>query len=552
MLLISNIQSLRIRRIFPQVFVLLVLLLAAPGIWAQDNAAESGAASEQVIRAPVIVDGKLVAQVRGVSSYPASVRAKEIRDRIVEVARDDSFSVDKLTIVTDEEKSAIMAGDIRLLVVFDKDAEMENLNRKLLAEVIKVKIATVVTEYRNDRSLNVLLQHAAYALGLTAIFALIFWGVLRVFRGLNAWAVRHVQKGVQDLASKSHHLIQAEQIWTLVAGLLSALRVLTLAVLVYSYLNSALGLFPWTRPVAVILFDLVLNPVKSLWYGFVASLPDLAFLAVLYLILRYILKLQRMFFKQVALGRIKLQNFDADWAMPTHRIIRFMTIAFAIVIAYPYIPGSDSMAFKGVSVFIGVIFSLGSSSFIANVMAGLAMTYRGAFKEGDRVKIDEVFGRVEEIKLMTTRIQTLKNESVLIPNSNILNTNVTNYTVMAEKPGLVLYSTVGIGYDTPWRQVEAMLLLAAKRTEGLQQEPSPFVLQTLMGDFAVNYEINAYCRDVSRMMAIKTDLHRNIQDVFNEYGVQIMSPAYESDPQTLKVVPPENWYAAPASKPAEK
>jgi small-conductance mechanosensitive channel len=429
---------------------------------------------------------------------------------------------------------------------------MENLDRKLLAEVIKGKIAAVVTEYRNDRSPHVLLQRAAYALGLTLIFALIFWGILRVFRRLDGWAVHHVQKSVQDLASKSHHLIQAEQIWTLVAGLLSALRVLTLAVLVYSYLNSALGLFPWTRPIAVILFDLVFNPVKSLWYGFVASLPDLAFLVVLYLILRYILKLQHLFFKQVALGRIKLQNFDSDWAMPTHRIIRFMTIAFAIVIAYPYIPGSDSMAFKGVSVFIGVIFSLGSSSFIANVMAGLAMTYRGAFKEGDRVKIDDVFGRVEEIKLMTTRIRTLKNESVLIPNSNILNTNVTNYTVMAEKPGLVLHTTVGIGYDTPWRQVEAMLLLAAKRTEGLLQEPSPFVLHTLMGDFAVNYEINAYCKDVGRMMAIKTDLHRNIQDVFNEYGVQIMSPAYESDPETLKVVPPENWYPEPASKPVEK
>ncbi len=246
-----------------------------------------------------------------------------------------------------------------------------------------------------------------------------------------------------------------------------------------------------------------------------------------------------------------MQNFDPDWAMPTHKIVRFMIIAFSIVIAYPYIPGSDSMAFKGVSVFIGVIFSLGSSSFIANVMAGLAMTYRGAFKEGDRVRIDDVFGRVEEIKLMTTRIQTIKNESVLIPNSNILNTNVTNYSVMAKKPGLLLHSTVGIGYDTPWRQVEAMLLLAAERTEGLQKEPAPFVLQTLMGDFAVNYEINAYCTEVNRMLAIKSDLHRNIQDVFNEYGVQIMSPAYESDPQTLKIVPPKDWYAAPASKPEE-
>ncbi len=156
-----------------------------------------------------------------------------------------------------------------VMAVFDIDAEIENLDRKLLAEVVKGKIANVITSYREDRSPKVLLEHAAYALGLTVVFALLFWGILRVFRRLDAWAVRHVHKGVQDLASKSHHLIQAEQIWTLVAGLLSTLRVLTLVVLIYSYLNTALGLFPWTRPVALILFDLVLNPIKSLWYGFV-------------------------------------------------------------------------------------------------------------------------------------------------------------------------------------------------------------------------------------------------------------------------------------------
>jgi len=284
----------------------------------------------------------------------------------------------------------------------------------------------------------------------------------------------------------------------------------------------------------------------------VTSLPDLMFLVILYLIVRYILKLERMFFTQVSRRRIKLQNFDPDWAMPTFKIVRFLTIAFAVVIAYPYIPGSDSLAFKGVSVFIGVIFSFGSSSFIANVLAGLAMTYRGAFKEGDRVKIDDVLGDVEDIKLMTTRIRTLKNESVVIPNSNILNTNVTNYTVMARDPGLLLHTTVGIGYDTPWRQVEAMLLMAAERTVGLQKDPKPFVLQTLMGDFAVNYEINAFCTDAGRMVAIKSELHSNIQDVFNEFGVQIMSPAYVADPASAKIVPPENWYVKPASKPAEK
>jgi small-conductance mechanosensitive channel len=536
-----------------RVLVLLLMLSGAAGSWAQDNAREPDEQTDKIITAPIIIDGKLVFKVRGVSAFPADERAKVVRGRIVDLAHDKSFTVDQLVVKNDEEMSAIYAGDNRLIALFDADAQTENLpDRKLLAEILKGKIAEVITQYRFDRSPRVILKHTAFALVLTAVFALVFWGVLRLFRVLNAWAVRHVHKSVQDLASKSHHLIQAEQLWTLVAGLLNTVRVLALLVLVYSYLNTVLGLFPWTRPAALVLFDLVLNPVKSLWFGFVESLPDLAFLVILYLILRYILKLERMFFTQVSRGRIKLQNFDQDWAMPTYKIIRFLTIAFAIVIAYPYIPGSDSLAFKGVSVFIGVIFSFGSSSFIANILAGLAMTYRGAFKEGDRVRIDEVFGDVEDIKLMTTRIRTLKNESVVIPNSNILNTNVTNYTVMARDPGLLLHTIVGIGYDTPWRQVEAMLIEAAKRTEGLQKEPEPFVLQTLMGDFAINYEINAYCRDAGRMMSIKTALHRNIQDVFNEYGVQIMSPAYVADPASAKLVPPENWYTAPASKPAEK
>jgi len=529
--------------------IALLLLSASSEIVAQHPEDKIYTPPSDVVLAPVVIDGRLVMELRGVTSYPANERAKTARSRIIEAARDDSFSVKSLTIVNQEDRTFINAGDKPLVALFDIDAEIEGVKRELLAEAIKAKIASVIDNYRLDRAPQVLLKHSTYALGLTAVMALLLWGVLRLFRLLDGWAGRHVKRGVQDLASKAHHLIQADQIWTLFAAFLNALRLLSVAILIYSYLNTVLGLFPWTRPAALVLFDLVLNPLKSLWHGFIKSLPDLVFLVILFLVLRYVLKLTRMFFTQVSRGRIKLREFDPDWAMPTHKIVRFLIVAFSIVIAYPYIPGSDSLAFKGVSVFIGVIFSLGSSSFISNVMAGLAMTYRGAFKVGDRVRIGGVVGKVEEIKLMTTRVHTLKNESVMIPNSNILNTDVINYSVLARESGLVLYTTVGIGYDTPWRQVEAMLLLAAERTEGLKKEPGPFVLQTLMGDFAVNYEINAYCTDIARMQVIKSDLHRNIQDVFNEHGVQIMSPAYVSDPQTVKIVPPEDWYTAPATRP---
>jgi len=548
----TTFHSLSLRRCGLLVSLALLLFSTAFEISAQERLEESDSQAHETIMAPIIVDGRWIGQLRGASSYPAEERAKIARDQIISVARDKTFSTQSLTVVNEDDRSLIFAGEKILLSVFDMDAEMESLDRKLLAEVTRTKIAEVIENYRKDRSPDLLLTNATYALALTALLALLYWGLRRFYLRLDKWAVAHVQTSLKNIASKSHQLIQADQIWTLVAGFLRALRVLTLVILVYSYLNTVLGLFPWTRQAALILLDLVLNPLKSLWFGFLNELPDIVFLIVLFLVLRYILKLTHMFFNGVARGRIKLRDFDSDWALPTHRIVRFLLIAFAIVIAYPYIPGSDSLAFKGVSVFIGVIFSLGSSSFIGNVVAGLAMTYRGAFKEGDLVRIDEVFGEVREIKLMTTRINTLKNESVVIPNSNILNTNVINYTIMSAKHGLVLHTTVGIGYDVSWRQVEAMLLLAADRTEGLEKEPKPFVLQNLMGDFAVNYEINAICVDETRMVAIKSNLHSNIQDVFNEHDVQIMSPAYVADPQTAKTVPPKDWYLAPALKPEEK
>lgn len=534
------------RRATPIVLVILLSLLTAFDVAAQGF---SDLRAQAVNTAPVIIDGSLVVKLRGVSSYPATERASLVRDRIIDIASDDSFSVENITIKHMPDRSEILAGDKRLLSLFDVDAEIEDLDRQLLADVIKGKIVGVINNYREGRSTKVILKNSSLAVGLTAVLALLLWVILKMFRRMDTWAVRHVHKSVEDLASKSHQLIRAQQIWTLVAGFLGMVRVIAVVILVYSYLHTVLGLFPWTRPAAVALFGLILNPLKSLWLGFVGSLPNLAFLVVLFLVLRYLLKLTRMFFAQVARGRIKLRDFDPDWALPTHKIVRFLIIAFSVVIAYPYIPGSDSLAFKGVSVFIGVILSLGSSSFISNMLAGLSMTYRGAFKVGDRVRIGEVTGKVEEIKLMTTRVNTIKNESVVIPNSNILNTDVTNYSVLAREAGLVLHTTVSIGYDTPWRQVEAMLLIAAERTQGLQKDPPPFVLQTSMGDFAVGYEINAYCTEVAQLPAIKSDLHRNIQDIFNEHGVQIMSPAYECDPQMPKVVPPEDWYAAPASKP---
>jgi len=249
----------------------------------------------------------------------------------------------------------------------------------------------------------------------------------------------------------------------------------------------------------------------------------------------------------VGQGRLTLAGFYPEWAMPTYRIVWFLTMAFTVVIAYPYLPGSDSPAFRGISLFLGVLFSLGSTSIIANIVAGVILTYMRGFRVGDIVKIGEVTGKVTEVTMLVTRLRTVKNVDVTIPNSVLMGSQVTNYSFAAGEGRLILPTSVTIGYDTPWRQVHAMLLLAAERTRNIPREPAPFVLQTALDDFYVKYELNVYVAAPNRMPTIMSDLHQNIQDAFNEFGVQIMSPHYVLDPKAAKIVEPGDWVRAPAS-----
>jgi small-conductance mechanosensitive channel len=531
---------------------LLILACSVQVAFAQPAEEENAFPFRKVDMAPVIIDGKVLFKLRGVSAFPASIRASEVRSEIVKLAMDKSFSVEDLSVVEGPAgTSEIHAGNAILMHVITEDARAEGIERSLLARVFLLKIKESITQYREDRSSRNLLQNTGFALGITLITAVVLWLFIKLFHRVNRWVIRRVHKNVRTLEDKSHNIINAASVWSLIASMLRAVRFLAVLIIAYLYLNTVLGLYPWTRPTAMALFNLVLDPLEQLGQGIIASIPNLIFLTLLFILVRYLIRVIRAFFDGIAGGRIKLENFEADWADPTFKILRILILAFAVVVAYPYIPGSNSMAFKGVSLFLGVIFSLGSSSFISNMIAGLTMTYRGAFKEGDRVRIGDVFGTVERVKLMVTRIRTPKNETVIVPNSNIINNNVINYSLLAREEGLILHTTVGIGYDTPWRQVEAMLKIAAERTSGLKMNPPPFVLQNALGDFAVNYQLNAYCGDAARIQNIYSELHANIQDVFNEHGVQIMSPAYENDPAQPKVVPPEDWYTEPALKPGD-
>ena len=530
----------------------LVLALAFSGAtsaYGQGSGATSETrsdASTEVRRAQVAIDGDSLFFVRGVTALPAEARASQIEDRIRALAADPKISANSLILEEHPAATWILANGQRVMAVLDEDAAIEEIARQPLAELYKVRIGSAINEYRENRRPGLLWLHALYALGASIVLFIVARLSRRIVAFLHAALERRYRARIQDLEGRAFHLVKGQQVWHALASLLNVVWGLGIAMTVYFYLSHVLALFPWTRGFALSLFAMVINPIRTLSLGFVGIIPNLIFLVILTVVTRYVLRLIRALFDGLADGSVALQEFDREWALPTYRLVRALVVALALVVAYPYIPGSESGAFKGISLFVGIIFSLGSSSLVGNFIAGYSMTYRRTFKVGDRVKIGEHVGVVERIRLMVTHLRTIKNEEVLVPNSLILGAEVVNYSSMARQPGLILHTMVGIRYEVPWRQVEAMLLEAATRTEGLCREPEPFAVPKELGEFYVKYELNVFCDTPTVMEKLYAKLHRNILDVFNEYGVQIMTPAYEGDPDEPKVVPRDQWSPAPA------
>jgi small-conductance mechanosensitive channel len=525
-------------------------LITAPALHAQPPASAGGEA--EVSTAPVVIDGDTLFRVRGVSSVPAAERATQIQQRVVAIAADPTIAVDSIQAIESNGATRIVAGERPLMMVFDADASVDEVPRTDLAYAHVLVFRKTISEYREARSESARRRYVINALIATVALIIAVALLLWLWRSFERFANRRLQARIHSVEIQSFEVMRAERIWSTLRGGFLAVRTIALAAVTLIYVGYVLGQFPLTRGFSRNMFSLALAPLQVIGQGILDHIPSLVFLIVLYLVIRVLLRMTRLFFEAVERGTITLENFDREWALPTYKILRLAIVAFGLIVAYPYIPGSDSAAFKGVSVFIGILFSLGSSNAIANVIAGYMMTYRRAFKVGDRVRIGDAVGDVVETRLLVTHLRSLKNEELVIPNSQILSDLVLNYSSLARTRGLILHTEVGIGYETPWRQVEALLLMAAERTPGLVRDPQPFVLEKRLGDFAVTYELNVFCQNVPAMTQLYAALHRNILDVFNEFGVQIMTPAYEGDPETPKVVAIKDWHLAPAPLPNER
>lgn len=530
----------------PVLASLVVVLTLTSSIRVRAQAVQENAAADTIVTAPVVVDGQVLFHVRGVSSLPAAERARRIQAQIVAAALDPALAVESITVSDAESISRIASGTRVIMGVIDADAALEQIDRPVLARAHLARIQSGITLYRENRTSGAWWRNVARALTATGLFVvavlLVFW--LR--RRVDALLVARLDARIRSVETQSFKVMPADRIWDAVRNALRAVRTLVLFAVFLVYAGYVLAQFPATRGLSNNMATFALGPLDVMLQGVLGSVPGLMFLAVLFVVMRLALRLIRLFFGGLERGAFNLGTFDPDWAQPTYKIIRIAIIAFGLVVAYPYIPGAQSAAFQGISIFAGIMFSLGSSTAIANIVAGYMLIYRRAFKLGDIIKVGEHFGEVITTRLQVTHLRSPKNEEIVIPNSQLLNSDVLNYSSIGRRQGLILHTEVSIGYSTPWRQVEAMLIEAAQRTQGLGSEPRAFVFEKQLGEFAVTYELNVYCTNVNAMRALYAALHRNVLDVFNEHGVQIMTPAYEGDPEQPKVVAPKDWFTAPA------
>ncbi len=493
------------------------------------RAAAAGTQAPAVAPAPaeVTLGGHtLFSVLTRVGSVSPAERARLISDRLQRLAADPLLRSATARVEDDGTESEVLVGDTLVMVVTAADAAEAGVGRTELAATRAAAITEALQRFSILGNLKELLLGLLFSLLATVALLVCLRSLARLFPTIYAAMERWQATWIPEVKIQKLVLLSDQRIASLVKALARVVRLLLTLVLLYAYVSLVFSFFPWTRGLASQLLDYVLTPLATLGRGLVAFVPDLFFIVVIVLVTRGVLKLIRLVFDGLESGAITAPGFFPDWAQPTYKIVRFMALVLAAVMIYPYIPGSSTSAFKGISVFLGVLVSLGSTSAVANVVAGLMLTYMRPFQLGDRVRIADTVGDVIEKTLLVTRVRTVKNVDITIPNAMVLASHVVNYSSCARDRGLVLHTAVTIGYDADWRRVHALMVEAARRTDHVMAEPPPFVLQTALGDFTVTYELNAVTTEPQLMAATYSQLHANVQDVFAEAGVEIMSPAF--------------------------
>ncbi|MFA6989462.1 MAG: mechanosensitive ion channel domain-containing protein [Candidatus Gastranaerophilaceae bacterium] len=476
---------------------------------------------------PVKLGDKDVIYIKiGVGSFSALNRAASASKKLEKIAKDPYYDINSITLSENENSTDIVADDIIILTVSQKDAQIDKKPRQFLAREDLRIIRQSIKEYREQYSAKSIILGTIYTviatIGLIVLLVLLNFLYRKIIQKFETYKKEEIEAVyLQDLK-----LLSKEKIafWSRTG--LNLLRILTIFALICSYLILVLSLYPWTFPLASKLINSFLTMISHIGISFISYLPNLLFIIVTALAAYYISKLIDYIFEAIEKGIISFSWFYTEWIDLTRQLSKLFIIALAAALIYPHLPGAKSNVFKGFSIFIGIIVSIGSTRLMSNMISGIILTYTRAFSRGERVKIADNYGDIVEKDLLVTRIKTIKNEIISIPNSKVLDSEIINYSKLALDNGLILHTEVTIGYDVPREQAEALLIQAAKNTTDIIEDKEPFVFKKSLDDYYITYELNAFTDKPQAQANTYSELNKNIIDIFYNEDIELLSPHY--------------------------
>ncbi len=526
--------------------LLMTVFLIFLGCFWEINQANTIESQYQNQKFPVVFNGKNLFYIqRPNGSLSAEERAEIISERIEKIAKrkiekinHDDFDIDNrgdLVIVLFERKT--------LATVTAEDEKIADISREILANQYLNKIEKSLAKYQREQKPFYWIFGIVSTVVTTLCLILVLKAFDRFFpytyQILDSWRGRIIPSiRIQNL-----EILTSENLTKICQGFISLIRIGLTLIVLYLFIPSVLSFFPKTRQMGRILFEYLMRAINLVGSAFVSYLPNIFILTVIIYLTHYTLRFLKFIFREIEQGTLQFTGFYSEWAQPTYRLLTWLIIALSAVFAFPYLPGFNSPAFKGVSAFLALLFTLGSTGVVSNTVSGFVLIYTRAFQVGDRVKIGDATGDILEKTLLVTRIKTIKNVVITIPNSVVISSNVVNYSALSRDGNnpLIIHTTITLGYDVPWRKVHEVLIAAAKKTQYIIATPSPFVFQTALNDFYVSYEINAYTHTAIKMGEIYSSLHQNIQDQCNEAEIEILSPHYSAIRDGNQNTIPENY-----------
>jgi small-conductance mechanosensitive channel len=521
---------------------------SAPAAEAANPPAKPVAAAAEVADEPAtlsILNREVVTLRAHVLGASPQMRVQRVVERLREMP--SSAADAPLNIVAaslgDIKGVQFLLGDRLLLSLVEGDVDVESReNFDALVKQTQARLEGVRVAWNQSRDGPRLLEGALRTLVATLAFGALIWGTYRAGRKAVAW----MESKRDVLAARFAHVDWREFLARLAVGTAVLVQWFVLLALGYLWIYFVLASFVVTSPLALQLVDWLLDKAVWLGDGALQSLPGMATVVIVLIVTRAAVDVLGFFFDSIQRGRVQLPLFHPETIPATRRIFTLLAWGLGIAIAYPYLPGSSSDAFKGVSVLLGVMVTLGSAGIVTQAMSGLVLIYSRALRKGDFVDVNGVQGVVSEVASLATKVVTVRNEEITIPNSVVVSTPIRNFSKLGGTQGTLLTTKVTIGYDAPWRQVHELLIGAAQKTAGVRAAPAPYVFQRALSDFYVEYELFASIDDPAQRIPILSELHASIQDTFNEFGVQIMSPHFFGQPEQAVVVPKDQWFAAPA------